>query len=295
MYSTVRIAESNAVQPPSTDLPSLNAYPEIKLCEFVGYPTGTQLGLVVTSDEYSHDVVKVAEDSPAQKVGIIKGDVILAVNDQSVEGSAKSIEQLNDFSETRPLKVLVASRYAYEWSKLLRIRINEKDWPNIKRIHTKYVPVNNVKQINPSIYSQSATKIYQETYETRPKQIYHHDSQYEQATELDMSAYDYQHNYLTQPRRNHNEIMSHLCRSAVDITADGKVLRMCTLFLDPNSPNPADAEFGFDLVTKVGGGQRCGDYFIVSQNKKLSLFYQIIHFVKIRTLLMKIRQHTLLV
>jgi len=40
------------------------------------------------------------------------------------------------------------------------------------------------------------------------------------------------------------------------------VLRMCTLYLDPHSPNPADAEFGFDLVTKVGGGQRNGDYFI---------------------------------
>ena len=39
---------------------------------------------------------------------------------------------------------------------------------------------------------------------------------------------------------------------------------MCTLYLDPSSSNPADAEFGFDLVTKVGGGQRSGDYFIVS-------------------------------
>jgi hypothetical protein len=55
--------------------------------------------------------------------------------------------------------------------------------------------------------------------------------------------------------------MSVLSRSAVDITADGKVLRMCTLILDPLSPNPNDAEFGFDLVTKVGS-QRIGDYYI---------------------------------
>ena len=55
-------------------------------------------------------------------------------------------------------------------------------------------------------------------------------------------------------------MVSNLSRSAVDITADGEVLRMCTLYLDPTSSNPADAEFGFDLVTKVG--RQIGDYFI---------------------------------
>ena len=35
---------------------------------------------------------------------------------------------------------------------------------------------------------------------------------------------------------------------------------MCTLYLDPSSNNPADSEFGFDLVTKVG--RQIGDYFI---------------------------------
>jgi hypothetical protein len=53
-----------------------------------------------------------------------------------------------------------------------------------------------------------------------------------------------------------------LSRSAVDITTDGKVLRLCTLVLDPNSPLPLDAEFGFDLVTKIGANQKIGDYFI---------------------------------
>lgn len=266
LYSTVRLAESNAIQPPSTDLPSLNAYPEIKLCEFHGYPTGTQLGLVVTSDEYSHDVVKVADDSPAHKAGILKGDLILAVNDQSVEGSAKSIEQLNDFSESRPLKVLAASRYAYEWSKLLRVRITEKDWPNIKRTHTKFVPQTIAKKSTASIYSQS--KIYNDNYDSKSRHNYH--DEYETAAEIEIPTYN---NYGTHSKRfqhhtiNNSDqiaILSNLCRSAVDITADGKVLRMCTLYLDPNSPNPADAEFGFDLVTKVGGGQRSGDYFIVS-------------------------------
>ncbi len=55
-------------------------------------------------------------------------------------------------------------------------------------------------------------------------------------------------------------MVSNLSRSAVDITADGQVLRMCTLFLDPGSSNPADAEFGFDLVTRVG--RQIGEYFI---------------------------------
>lgn len=44
------------------------------MCEFIGYPRGTQLGLVVTSDEYSHDIVKVADDSPAARCGIVKGN-----------------------------------------------------------------------------------------------------------------------------------------------------------------------------------------------------------------------------
>lgn len=52
---------------------SINHYPDVKVCEFIGYPRGTQLGLVVTSDDYSHDVVKVAEGSPADQCGIVKG------------------------------------------------------------------------------------------------------------------------------------------------------------------------------------------------------------------------------
>ena len=59
-----------------------------------------------------------------------------------------------------------------------------------------------------------------------------------------------------------HSLLSTLSRSAVDITADGKVLRMCTLILDPTSPLPSDSEFGFDLVTKVGAGIRTGDYYI---------------------------------
>lgn len=55
-------------------------------------------------------------------------------------------------------------------------------------------------------------------------------------------------------------------RSAVDITADGRVLRLCTLELNPNSPNITDSEFGFDLVTKIGSGpastNRISDYYI---------------------------------
>ena len=234
----------------------------------------------MTSDEYSHDVVKVADDSPAHKANIAKGDVILAVNDQIVEGSARSIEQLNDFNESKPLKVLVASRYAYEWSKLLQKRITEKDWPNIKRIHTRFVPISNANTISntstksfvqqPSaattnqMYSQSSSKIYHE-----PKNIYHHENHYETTVnDIDIpTSYTTNHVKRIQAYNNNNDqsvLLSNLCRSAVDITADGKVLRMCTLYLDPHSPNPADAEFGFDLVTKVGGGQRNGDYFIVS-------------------------------
>lgn len=77
---------SKAATLPQTELPAKSAYPEIKVCEFLGYPAGTQLGLVVTSDEYSHDVIKVTEDSPAAKAGIAQGDVIIAVNEHSVEG-----------------------------------------------------------------------------------------------------------------------------------------------------------------------------------------------------------------
>lgn len=77
---------SKAATLPQTEMPANSAYPEIKVCEFLGYPAGTQLGLVVTSDEYSHDVIKVNEDSPAAKAGIAQGDVIIAVNDHSVEG-----------------------------------------------------------------------------------------------------------------------------------------------------------------------------------------------------------------
>lgn len=57
----------------------------------------------------------------------------------NVEGQPSSIELLNDFDELRPLKIVAASRYAYEWSKLLKIRINERDWPNIKKTSTRHV------------------------------------------------------------------------------------------------------------------------------------------------------------
>lgn len=66
---------TTSVAPPLPAGPrSINSYPEIKVCEFIGYPRGTQLGLVVTSDEYSHDIVKVADDSPAARCGIVKGN-----------------------------------------------------------------------------------------------------------------------------------------------------------------------------------------------------------------------------
>jgi len=305
LYTNVKLADSNAIaQSNKIEMPNLNAYPEVKLCEFYGYPAGTQLGLVVTSDEYSHDVVKVADDSPAHKANIAKGDVILAVNDQIVEGSARSIEQLNDFNENKPLKVLVASRYAYEWSKLLQKRITEKDWPNIKRIHTRFVPISNANTISntstksfvqqPStaatttnqMYSQSSSKIYHE-----PKNIYHHENHYETTVnDIDIPTnYTTNHVKRIQTYNNNNDqqsvLLSNLCRSAVDITADGKVLRMCTLYLDPHSPNPADAEFGFDLVTKVGGGQRNGDYFIVSYHLYYYYYFISIYFEKKKTLI----------
>lgn len=69
---------TTSVAPPLPAGPrSINSYPEIKVCEFIGYPRGTQLGLVVTSDEYSHDIVKVADDSPAARCGIVKGNAQL--------------------------------------------------------------------------------------------------------------------------------------------------------------------------------------------------------------------------
>lgn len=58
---------------PTTPPQNINHYPDVKVCEFIGYPRGTQLGLVVTSDDYSHDIVKVAEGSPADQCGIVKG------------------------------------------------------------------------------------------------------------------------------------------------------------------------------------------------------------------------------
>lgn len=289
-------ATSNLV----SDLPSINAYPEIKVCEFLGYPLGTQLGLVVTSDEYSHDVIKVNDDSPAQKAGLQQGDVIISVNDQTVEGNPTLIEMLNDFSETKPLKVLAASRYAYEWSKLLRIRIAEKDWPNIKKCSTKYFAGH--------VAHQGSTKARQVTQLPDVNQIYSNASYYEPENRnlaktnmtLTSTADNYvkntysrpitpkelntnSRNYLSasnhdlrmpsprplasrsyvSPRSQNNDqlsMVSNLSRSAVDITADGQVLRMCTLYLDPSSRNPADAEFGFDLVTKVG--RQIGEYFI---------------------------------
>ncbi|CAF0919903.1 unnamed protein product, partial [Brachionus calyciflorus] len=215
--------------------PSINVYPEIKICEFIGYPKKTQLGLVITSDDYSHDVIKVTEDSPAFKAGLAKGDVILSVNDQSVENNPNSIELLNDFSETKPLKVLAASRYAYEWSKLLKIKINEKDWPNIKKFVTRNLNENlaNISNKNHQHYVQS-------------------------------SSIKQNKKYLSSMANNSTirSEYSNLARSAVDITADGKVLRLCTLILDPLSPNPTDSEFGFDLVTKISANRKIGDYFI---------------------------------
>lgn len=64
------------------------------------------------------------------------------------------------------------------------------------------------------------------------------------------SSTQYHHSYRDDGQSMHS-ILSTLSRSAVDITADGKVLRMCTLILNPDSSSPVDAEFGFDLVTKV--------------------------------------------
>ena len=65
----------------------------------MGYPAGTQLGLVVTSDNESHDIVKVAIDSPAHKAGLEAGDVIIAIDDVNIEGDSSSIEFLNNFTK----------------------------------------------------------------------------------------------------------------------------------------------------------------------------------------------------
>lgn len=230
--------------------PSINVYPEIKICEFIGYPAKTQLGLVITSDDYSHDVVKVNDESPAQRAGLAKGDVILAVNGQSVENSPSSIELLNDFNETKPLKVLAASRYAYEWSKLLKIKINEKDWPNIKKFVTRNVtngPGQLLRQ-NDVTTTCSVNEVHNSK-----------DIEFVQSTVNRERIGDKNNQTINSTLRSN---YSNLSRSAVDITADGKVLRLCTLILDPTSPNPTDSEFGFDLVTKIAGNRRIGDYFI---------------------------------
>jgi C-terminal processing protease CtpA/Prc len=224
------------------------------------------------------------------------------VNDLSVEGNPSSIELLNDFNENRPLKVVVASRYAYEWSKLLRIRINEKDWPNIKKYSTRHVSHSNSASSNLNNSYKQTGSIYNQTSYTDPNSrniLLRNDTSMTSNT-LNLTTDSQQQQYVRSPaaeRSYYNEIpttartsnnnyvinkrnamssvnsirsahtdqismLSTLSRSAVDITADGKVLRLCTLILDPNSPNPADSEFGFDLVTKVGGGQRTGDYYI---------------------------------
>jgi C-terminal processing protease CtpA/Prc len=303
--------------PSTKHAPSINVYPEIKVCEFLGYPRGTQLGLVVTSDDYSHDVVKVAENSPAHKAGLEKGDIVLAVNDVNVEGNPALIELLNEFDENRPLKVLVASRYAYEWSKLLKIRISEKDWPNLKKFSTKFLPANDMatqyKTVktydSPNNYAVNNNN-YSTYYETannrgrnmltrsevsstcNKQQLSNSMSHQPLASQQGFNNTNRTYirspsagDYIDIPANRYNTTMTkrvitsagtmrsnenyhhfvsaqNLSRSAVDITADGQVLRMCTLILNPSSPNPTDAEFGFDLVTKVGAGIRNGDYFI---------------------------------
>ena len=303
IYTSLSKATNQVHGTDNPELPSINAYPEIKVCEFLGYPAGTQLGIVVTSDEYSHDVIKVSEDSPAGKAGLSQGDVIIAVNEQSVEGHPGLIEMLNDFSESKPLKVLAASRYAYEWSKLLRIRIAEKDWPNIKKCSTKFIPVNsvtirqgqqlpdvntiysNASYYDPEVRSLSKTphtltsNANMDSYESRivkqntynnsrpitPREVHSSNKIYYATSHHDVPS-PRTHNLKSHvsPRSQNNieamSMISNLSRSAVDITADGQVLRMCTLVLDPSSNNPADAEFGFDLVTKIG--RQIGEYYI---------------------------------
>ncbi len=268
IYTSLSKATGQNIAGSNSDIPSINSYPEIKVCEFIGYPKGSQLGLIVTSDEYSHDVIKVGDDSPAYKAGLIQGDVIIAVNDRSVEGNPTLIEILSDFDENRPLKVLAASRYAYEWSKLLRICITEKDWPNKKKCSTTYISHKNRQssQLLPDIKTiYSNTNFYEPPKSSRPitpreqfTKVYYPTEEHVNKSSPRGTA---SRSYPLSPRSvDQFSMISNLSRSAVDITADGQVLRMCTLFLDPSSNNPSDSEFGFDLVTKVG--RQIGEYFI---------------------------------
>lgn len=223
---------------------------------------------------------------------------------------------MNDFSETKALRVLAASRYAFEWSKLLGIKITEKDWPNIKKFSTKHIPpttttlpltVNtehsyrhtNNNNNNHSIYSQSnyfdsnnsrnilmrneVTTTSNLNAEENTRNIYyHHRQQQQQQQQIPVHNEVVSSTVKITPattllqqqngrrvlssastiRSDHFALMPNLARSAVDITTDGRVLRLCTLVLDPSSPIPTDSEFGFDLVTKIGANQRIGDYYI---------------------------------
>lgn len=295
----------------STSPPSINVYPEIKVCEFQGYPHGTQLGLVITSDEYSHDIIKVAEGSPAQRAGLAEGDVIIAINDVNIEGAPNGIDLLNDFDDTRSLRVLVASRYALEWSKLLRIKITERDWPNIKKNITRYSNAANSTTTTPytsrrpaqppppptnPAYNLSTSTTVQHRTHSPPPLTSNPSNGYYQAPAVNGTYHQSRAPYTlnnsstsagsggglvgnntVRSVKSYHSIMnaavdsvsqhqSHqyftLSRSAVDITTDGKVLRLCTLVLDPHSTSPLDSEFGFDLVTKIGAHQKIGDYFI---------------------------------
>ena len=371
---------------------------------------------MVTSDAESHDVVKVADDSPAERAGLRAGDVLVAINGVDVQGDQSAIDLLNQFSETRALRILAASRYTLEWSKLLRIKVVERDWPNVKKFTTKYVPpppppplplpqpqpttttvsvsmvdappssqkirvpivptnqhsiyatsssasaaaggnyydqtssaasaapvvsppppplsstvgrstqqqqqrllmrneittttttTNTNERVEPAISHESANNNnnnkqqqhfnhYSEIPISRPltlskqssahtsrhyqnqqqqqqqqQQIQQQQQQQQQRRLLSTSAHSvnnqhhqHHHHSRQQQHQQQQQITAttslSLSRSAVDITADGRVLRMCTLLLDPHSANPNDSEFGFDLVTRVGS-QRIGDYFI---------------------------------